>query len=120
MLLDSMGYNMGNITKIINGAELYVALLDPHSEYDIAFIDLKMPVMDGISAVKQYNDYIQSHPDSIVAQRRNKMLILAVTASVSPQTRQSCYDVNMNGYIQKPIKVQDLEKVDVMLNAINP
>jgi len=118
MLLDSIGYNTDNITKITNGAELYVALIDPESVFDIAFIDLKMPVLDGISAVKQYNEYMEAHPDNIVTQRRNHMLILAVTASVSPQTKQNCFDVGMNGYIQKPIKVKDLEKVDVMINAM--
>lgn len=119
MLLVTMGYSKSNIHEVTNGAELYVALTNQSVDYDIAFVDLKMPVMDGISAIKQYNTYISANPESIIAKRRKKMLILAVTASISAQTRQACFDVKMNGYIQKPIKIEDLEEIDVMIRALD-
>lgn len=120
MLLVTMGYTRENITRVTNGAELYVALIDESKTFDIAFIDLKMPVMNGITAIKQYHAHIASNPNSITAKRRKHMLILAVTASISAQTRQACFDAKMNGYIQKPIKLEDLENVDVMFKALDP
>jgi len=119
LLLESIGYNINNITKVKDGASLYVLLTDEKSEFDIAFIDLKMPVMDGITAIKKYTEYITQHPDGLISKRRNSLLIMAVTSTVSENTRDACYAVGMNGYIQKPIRIADLEKIDVLFNAIH-
>jgi signal transduction histidine kinase len=88
LLLETLGYKKERITRVTNGAELYVSLIDEKANFDIAFIDLKMPVMDGITAINQFNKYIHANPQTVAAHRRKYMIILAVTASISMQTRQ--------------------------------
>jgi len=63
--------------------------------YDYIFMDLDMPNMDGISATEAIRD----------AEKRStrQCEIIAVTANVSPETRQSCRRVGMNGYLEKPV-----------------
>jgi signal transduction histidine kinase/CheY-like chemotaxis protein len=118
MLLETMGYLKENMVCVSNGAELYVKLMDKDTQFDIVFVDLKMPVMDGITAIKQYNSFVIKNPQDIISQKRKKMLILAVTASVSADTRQKCLDSGMNGYIQKPIKIKDIEQIDIMVRSL--
>lgn len=116
IMLNKQGYE--KITMVNDGLELYSELMKESVSYDIAFVDLKMPLLDGISAIKKLNDYILVNPDSIQAKRRNKMLIIAVTASVSSETRKRCFEIGMNGYITKPISDSDLEKISTMLRAV--
>ena len=85
-----------------DGLEFFMEL--QRSNYDIAFVDLKMPVMDGLTAVKKFKE------------KSNKNIILiAVTASMSENTRDDCYKAGMNGYITKPI---DLAELKTTLNAV--
>jgi two-component system, sensor histidine kinase and response regulator len=93
-LLNKLDYY--NVTVTGDGLEFYIELLK--NDYDIAFVDLKMPVMDGISAVKKFKE-----------KSKKNVVIVAVTASVSETIRDDCYNVGMNGYITKPIDWKELE-----------
>ena len=68
-------------------------------EYFAIFMDMQMPVMDGIEATKQ-----------IRASRREDrdILILAMTANTLARDRQSCKDAGMDGYISKPVNLKDI------------
>jgi CheY-like chemotaxis protein len=74
-------------------------------QYDIAFVDLKMPLMDGLTAVKKFKE---KHPN-------NQVILVAVTASMSETIRTECYKAGMNGYITKPINRDELS---VTLNTV--
>lgn len=93
-LLHSLDYY--DITMTSNGLELYMKLMN--EDYDVAFIDLKMPVMDGITAVKQFK-----------AKSSKSIVLVAVTASMSEHIRQDCYKAGMDGYITKPIDRNELK-----------
>lgn len=114
LLLTNMGYH--NIKIIADGLDLYNELVG-NNNYDLVFVDLKMPIMDGISAIRKFNEIIKV--DSRLQAKRSNMIILATTASVSPDTRKQCYDSGMDGYLSKPIKITDLQSIDPMLIAIN-
>jgi CheY-like chemotaxis protein/HPt (histidine-containing phosphotransfer) domain-containing protein len=62
--------------------------------YDLVFMDLQMPVMDGLEATR----HIVSMPG---AHRRPR--IVAMTANALPADRQRCLDAGMDDYIAKPI-----------------
>lgn len=99
-LLRSLNYH--NITIADNGLELYMKLMN--EDYDIALVDLKMPVMDGLTAVKQFKS--KSH---------KSIILVAVTASMSEHIRDECYRAGMNGYITKPI---DRDELKTALNTV--
>lgn len=94
--LNSLGYY--NIHVSHDGLDAYIKLCNDTPQYDIAFVDLKMPIMDGITAVKKFKE----------SSKRDTMLV-AVTASISNDIKTKCYDVGMHGYIEKPIDINELE-----------
>jgi CheY-like chemotaxis protein/HPt (histidine-containing phosphotransfer) domain-containing protein len=65
-----------------------------NQRFDLVFMDLQMPVMDGLEATRQI---IATVP----APRRPR--IVAMTANALPQDRQRCLDAGMDDYIAKPI-----------------
>lgn len=78
-----------------NGLEVLSAL--EHYSYDIVLMDIQMPEMDGLEATR------------IIRQNRQEGLrIIAVTASAPEETREKCFDVGMNDYVSKPVKLNEL------------
>ncbi|MFC5452495.1 hybrid sensor histidine kinase/response regulator [Paenibacillus aestuarii] len=71
------------------------------SEYDLVFMDMQMPVMDGYTATKL-----------IRAREREKSLrpvpIIALTAHVLKEDMQKCLDCGCTDYLTKPIYKQSL------------
>lgn len=110
LMLEKLGYT--NIKTVDNGILLYTELISDNI-YDLIFVDLMMPMLDGISAVKNYYTYLSDHPEK----KRNKehTIIIALTASVSEETRDQCYKAGMNGYLTKPVRKTDLSKLDKVL-----
>jgi PAS domain S-box-containing protein len=64
--------------------------------YDLIFMDIQMPVMDGITASKAIRN--QSTPV-----RRHDVPIVAMTAHAMRDSRQKCLDAGMDDFISKPI-----------------
>ncbi|AKH19101.1 response regulator [Sedimenticola thiotaurini] len=62
--------------------------------FDIAFIDLRMPKMDGLAFTR-----------AIREQERGgqRLPIIALTANISSTVRQSCAEVGMDDFLAKPV-----------------
>lgn len=70
--------------------------------YFAIFMDMQMPVMDGVTATKQIRQ--SSRTDRGIP-------IFAMTANTFANDRRSCREAGMNGYIPKPVSIQELTKV---------
>jgi len=70
--------------------------------YDVVFMDLQMPELDGMDATKQI---IAEHPVG----RRPR--IVALTANAFEEDREACLNAGMDDYISKPLKPETLEAV---------
>jgi signal transduction histidine kinase/CheY-like chemotaxis protein len=68
--------------------------------YDVVFMDLQMPELDGLDATKQI---IAEHPPG----RRPR--IIALTANAFEEDREQCLKAGMNDYVSKPLKPDTLE-----------
>jgi PAS domain S-box-containing protein len=64
--------------------------------YDIVFMDVQMPVMDGITATRHIRDMSTSVLN-------HDIKIIAMTAHALNSDREMCIEAGMNGYISKPI-----------------
>jgi PAS domain S-box-containing protein len=62
--------------------------------YDLVFMDLQMPVMDGLEATR--------HILAMLPPNRRPRIV-AMTANALPADRQRCLDAGMDDYIAKPI-----------------
>ena len=68
--------------------------------YAIIFMDIQMPVMDGIECTENIR---ASEVECI-----RRIPIIAVTANVTKQYRDSCNTCGMNGFVTKPLDVPKL------------
>ena len=72
---------------------------DP-GRYDLVLMDVQMPVMDGCTATRR----IRALKDPA----RAAVPIVAMTANVFEEERKRAFDCGMNGFLSKPIVVEEL------------
>ena len=90
------------VTTVENGAQAVEAL---HSErFDIALMDLNMPVLNGFDALKQYQDALPGGA---------AIPIIALTADATSATNSRCLEAGFRACATKPIEPRHLlELVD--------
>ena len=81
-----------------NGRQAVDMMRDPKNSYDLVLMDIQMPEMDGITAVKLLRE------DARFADTP----IIAMTAHAMVQDRQKSLDAGMNDHISKPIEPAEL------------
>lgn len=114
-------FNDTNATAASNLTEPSAA---PKKPVDVILMDLWMPFMDGYEATEKILalDYGTSHgvisppitPDDVGAQlslRQKKPTVLAVTADVTDGALERAHLVGMKGFLSKPYKLRDLERL---------
>lgn len=95
--LKKLGYSADIAT---NGLEVLSSMeLQP---YDIIFMDVEMPEMDGITATKKIYEVLP--PDKLPK-------IIAMTAHDDEENKQICRDAGMIDFLPKPIKLPKLESL---------
>ena len=70
-------------------------------EYFAVFMDMQMPVMDGVAATKMIRKSSRIDHD---------IPIFAMTANTFASDQRSCREAGMNGYIPKPVSVKEIEE----------
>lgn len=82
-----------------DGLEAVEAL--SQQEYDIVFMDMQMPIMDGITATKTIRD----HSSTVL---NHDVYIIAMTANAMKGDDERCLTSGMNDYISKPVSIKDI------------
>lgn len=100
-LLSRMGHRAD---VAANGLEAIDAI--ERQPYDLVLMDVQMPEMDGLEATRHIVDRID------IARRPH---IVAMTADAMDGDREQCIAAGMQGYISKPIRVDEL--VGALLGA---
>ena len=103
-LLQQMGYRAD---VAANGLEA-VAALD-RQPYDLIFMDVMMPEMDGLEATRLIRERLKQP-----AQFPNYMpslIIVAMTASAMYGDREKCLAAGMDDYIAKPVRLEDMRRI---------
>jgi CheY-like chemotaxis protein len=83
-----------------NGLEAFHAIKG--QQFDIVFMDLRMPVMDGIQASRSIREWENGV---------RRTFIVALTASYLPDERQRLLEAGMDSCISKPFEVQHIQQV---------
>lgn len=97
LMLQRLGYGADVVG---NGLEALEAL--QRQEYDLVLMDVQMPKMDGLEAVRKiHQNYSAEKTPRIVA----------MTANAMQGDREECLQAGMDDYISKPIQMQDLIRI---------
>lgn len=105
LVVDDIKMNQVIITKMLSklgiSPDLAVNGLEAvehatQQQYDIIFMDCRMPVMDGFEATRRLRGANYLKP------------IVALTAGTTTEERQNCFDVGMDDILSKPYTAKDL------------
>lgn len=101
--------NMGlEVERVEDGAQCVSTLeQQPAGTYDLIFMDVQMPKMDGYTATQN----IRALDDK----KKAAIPIVAMTANAFAEDRERALAAGMNGHIAKPIDVKKLEQALVKL-----
>jgi CheY-like chemotaxis protein len=105
-LFEKMGYG---IDIAANGIEVLEAI--QKKSYDLIFMDVQMPEMDGLEATRQIRAMEQSGQAGLsnLASPHQAVQIIAMTANAVQGDREKCLASGMNDYIAKPFKVEQIQ-----------
>jgi PAS domain S-box-containing protein len=90
--LESMGFEVSIANDGIEGVSM-----SKNSKYDIIFMDLQMPNMDGFEASKKIREFDKNTP------------IVALSAAVMTKDKELTKDAGMNAHLAKPIDREELQ-----------
>jgi len=93
-MLDSLGYQVDTAG---NGCEAVEAVESKH--YDLIFMDIQMPEMDGLEATRLIRK---------LDMEKRGIPIVAITANTQDSDRDSCIEVGINDFIAKPFVKKQL------------
>jgi len=96
-LLERLGYHAD---VVANGLLAVTAV--QKQPYDVVFMDLQMPYMDGLEACRQIRRRLP-------AGRQPK--IIAITANAMQGDRELCVAAGMDDYVAKPVKLKEIAAV---------
>lgn len=96
LFLKKLGHEADEAANGFDGVEMVAA-----KSYDVIFMDLEMPGMDGYEATRLIRE----------AQNGSSPFIVALTAHALPEHRERSLRAGMDSYLSKPVKLSDLKGV---------
>jgi signal transduction histidine kinase/CheY-like chemotaxis protein len=97
-----------DIDCAVNGVEAVRMFSENPEKYDLIFMDLQMPEMDGYEATRKIRAMEEGRP--------KKVPIIAMTANVFKEDVEKCLQVGMNAHIGKPLDFNEvMEKLNFYL-----
>lgn len=91
-ILRKLGYKP---TLAENGARAVYEARE--KRYDVIFMDMQMPEMDGVQATSFIRQSVESQP-----------IIIALTANTTAEDREQCLLSGMNDFMSKPVRLDDV------------
>jgi signal transduction histidine kinase/HPt (histidine-containing phosphotransfer) domain-containing protein len=118
LLVDDNAINQKVATRILqqigyqpdlagNGREALDAL--EQKQYDLVFMDLMMPEMDGLEAtraIRERQKNSAAHPNF-----SSRIIVIAMTAHAMQSDREKCLASGMDDYLAKPIRPKDIRNM---------
>lgn len=102
-VLEDMLYHLGHLDckSVENGLEMLEILEKEKDSFDVIFLDLLMPKMSGLEAIKELR---KTHP------MNTRPYVIAVSATTLLKSENEQYkSAGMDAFLQKPIKLNELK-----------
>jgi len=91
-----------------NGAEAVRMFSESPGQYDMIFMDIQMPEMDGYEATRRIREFEtktgSASPDGVV----RKVPIIAMTANVFREDIEKCLAAGMDSHVGKPLDFEEV------------
>lgn len=100
--LEALGYAA---EAVADGSQALAA--HARTPYDIILMDCQMPIMSGYEAAWQIRNREQEKAAETEAGKR--VYIIAMTANTQADNREKCTAAGMDGFINKPVQLAELE-----------
>ena len=84
----------------VNGKEALEMYRNAPDKYEMIFMDLQMPEMDGLEATRQIR--------ALGTEKASTIPIIAMTANVFKEDVENCLAAGMNGHVGKPLNFNDV------------
>ena len=98
-VLEKLGID---VEVVANGVEAVKSIDENPNDFDLVFMDLHMPEMDGFKSTTEILKKVPNLP------------VIALTANTAERDREQCFDLGMKGYLTKPLQkdklVDELDK----------
>lgn len=95
-VVQSLFKHLGHEVEIASNGEEAVKMVS-ENKYDLVFMDILMPVMDGLTAT------------NMIRKNGHNLTIIAMTGSEESEKREQAFQAGMNDYITKPVKVESIK-----------
>ena len=89
-----------NVDLASNGMDALDAV--KYHKFDIVFMDLQMPTMDGVEASRRIREWENGGRHTF---------IVALTASYFPEQGQELFEAGIDNYIAKPFEVEHIQRM---------
>jgi signal transduction histidine kinase/CheY-like chemotaxis protein len=98
------------VTKVLEGRGVDVQVardgrdavtISQHQSFDLILMDLQMPLMDGLEATRRIRH--------LEEEKGRRSRIFALTAHVREEDRVCCEEAGMDGFLTKPLRLEELE-----------
>jgi two-component system sensor histidine kinase RpfC len=101
----------GHEPTIVDNGERALDALTQH-DFDLVLMDVNMPVLNGIEAVKLYR---------FAAIGKKRVPVVALTADATPEMSTRCTEAGMDACVTKPVEpARLLQIIDTMVEAAAP
>ncbi len=92
-VLLTLGYE--NVTQAENGRDAVKLVEDESNQFDLIFLDIVMPIMDGKAALKK------------IRETNKKVPVIMLTSVADKDSIIECSKLGMSSYVLKPINAQE-------------
>ena len=98
-----------------NGREAVEMFKKQPARYDLVFMDLQMPEMDGLEATRlirafeaEHSPLLSESPGANVLESAKQIPIIAMTANVFREDIEKCLEAGMNDHVGKPLDFDEV------------
>jgi CheY-like chemotaxis protein len=95
-ITSTMLMKLGHSCEVADHGELALAALKK-GRYDLVLMDVKMPVMDGLTATRHARALGLNLP------------IIGISGDTEEADKRACFDAGMNGFIKKPPSLESMQ-----------
>lgn len=99
LIFSQMGLKCDIASNGMEAFEMYQVKL-----YDVIFMDIQMPILNGLESSKLIRKYEKDSGST------HRAVIVALSGSELAENKETCIEFGMDGFIEKPIRVESLQQ----------